>query len=32
MPEKVIGFAKNNTWVFLVLGLLALVTGGILTT
>ncbi len=32
MSKKVIDFAKNNTWVFLVLGLLILITVGILTT
>lgn len=32
MSAKVINFAKNNTWVFLVLGLVVLITVGILTT
>ena len=32
MSAKVISFAKNNTWVFLVLGLVILITVGILTT
>jgi hypothetical protein len=32
MAGKVINFAKNNTWVFLVLGLLILITVGIMTS
>ncbi len=32
MVEKVIHFAKNNTWIFLVLGLIILSTIGILTS
>ena len=32
MAEKVITFAKNNTWIFLVLGLVILSGIGILTS
>ncbi len=32
MADKVIKFAKNNTWVFLVLGLIVLSAIGILTS
>ncbi len=32
MVQKVMNFAKNNTWIFLVLGLIILSTIGILTS
>ncbi len=32
MVKNVINFAKNNTWVYLVLGLIILSTIGILTS